>query len=295
MFLSRAEAALGSIDVWVGGLAYTFQLYFDFSGYSDMAIGLACLFGLRLPVNFFSPYRAQNISDFWRMWHATLSRFLRDYVYAPLGGYFCSPRRQRFNLFMTMFAGGIWHGAGWTFVLYGVCHGVYVVAHQLWRIKVSGPLGLLNNPAYKLAAQLLTFLLVALTLILFRADSVASAGVMYSQLLMLDGWSFNPQFVAEFERTNLFRMVAAIAPLLSMQWLVCGLLALALLVCWLLPSTFQLFRDQNVALDQVDCSRPAVCDIRWSPSVFWAWWVAALAVASCLNLSSVSEFLYFQF
>lgn len=121
------------------------------------------------------------------MWHSTLSTFLRDYVYMPLGGFLCSPRRQRFNLFLTMFAGGLWHGAGWTFVLYGICHGLYVVIHQLWRVRVSGPLGLVNRNAYKLVAQLVTFLVVVLTLLLFRSDSVTTAGHHKAALeLLLD-------------------------------------------------------------------------------------------------------------
>ena len=293
--LAGAHGQLGTVDAAVGALSYAFQLYFDFSGYSDMAIGLACMFGLKLPVNFFSPYRARNISDFWRMWHATLSRFLRDYVYMPLGGFLCSPNRQRFNLFTTMFAGGVWHGAGWTFVLYGLCHGMYVVVHQLWRIRVSGPLGLLDKRAYQLAAQALTFAVVVLSLVMFRSDSVSGATYLYSHLLDWRGWNFAPELLAQFDRTNLFRMMAVLAPSLTAQWLICGMLLLAALDCFLLPSTFQLFKQYDIAIDQADSSRPAVCDIRWRPSGYWAGFIALLALASCLNLSAVSEFIYFQF
>jgi alginate O-acetyltransferase complex protein AlgI len=293
--LASAQGELSMIDALTGTFAYAFQLYFDFSGYSDMAIGLACLFGLRLPVNFFSPYRAQNISDFWRMWHATLSRFLRDYVYMPLGGFICSPRRQRFNLFMTMFVGGVWHGAGWTFVMYGICHGAYVVLHQLWRIRVSGPLDLLQSNAYKAAAQAFTFVVVVLTLVLFRSDSVQTAGNMYVHLFGLDGWAFSPQLLVQFERSNLFRIVEIMAPALSAVSLVCGLLVLALLACWVLPSTYQLFERYEVTISQPACGRQAVWDLRWNPDRRWAVFVACLALAACLNLSQVSEFLYFQF
>ena len=111
-------------EAWVGALAYTFQLYFDFSGYSDMAIGLARMFGIRFPMNFNSPYKAANIIDFWRRWHITLSRFLRDYLYIPLGGNRKGPSRRHVNLMATMLLGGLWHGAGWTFVIWGGLHGV---------------------------------------------------------------------------------------------------------------------------------------------------------------------------
>ena len=293
--LAAAQSELSMVDVVAGSMAYALQLYFDFSGYSDMAIGLACLFGVKLPVNFFSPYRAQNISDFWRMWHATLSRFLRDYVYMPLGGFLCSPRRQRFNLFLTMFVGGVWHGAGWTFVLYGICHGFYVVVHQLWRVRVSGPLGLVNRNGYKLLAQALTFLVVVLSLILFRADSVATAGHLYTQLVQPEGWMFNSQLLALIERTNVLRVADAIAPVVPAVALIYGLIVMACLACWLLPSTFQLFRHCDVTIDQVDCSRPAFFSFEWQPNGYWAWIMAVMALTCCLNLSAVSEFLYFQF
>ena len=108
------------LEAWAGTLAYTLQLYFDFSGYSDMAVGLARMFGIRLPINFFSPYKADSIIDFWRRWHMTLSRFLRDYVYIPVGG----NRRRVASIMITMLLGGLWHGAGWTFIAWGGIHGL---------------------------------------------------------------------------------------------------------------------------------------------------------------------------
>ena len=124
---------IGLIDGWGAALSYTFQLYFDFSGYTDMATGLALMFGIRLPVNFLSPYKAASIIDFWRRWHMTLSRFLRDYLYIPLGGNRQGPGRRMANLMLTMILGGLWHGAGWTFVLWGALHGIYLMINTLWR------------------------------------------------------------------------------------------------------------------------------------------------------------------
>ena len=121
---------LTSVEAWTGALGYTFQLYFDFSGYSDMAIGLAALLGFNFPINFRAPYQARNPSDFWGRWHITLSTFLRDYLYIPLGGNRCSPLRVRFNLMVVMLLGGLWHGAAWTFVLWGAYHGLLLVLYQ---------------------------------------------------------------------------------------------------------------------------------------------------------------------
>ena len=136
-----ANAAFGSPDhpslllAWGGVLAYSFQIYFDFSGYSDMAIGLSRLFGIRLPLNFNSPYKSRNIIEFWRRWHMTLSRFLRDYLYFPLGGNRHGPARRYANLMITMLLGGLWHGAGWNFAIWGALHGLFLSVNHLWNTQ----------------------------------------------------------------------------------------------------------------------------------------------------------------
>ncbi len=152
------------LDAWIGTLAYSMQLYFDFSGYSDMAIGLSLLFGVRLPENFDSPYQARNISEFWRRWHMTLSRFLRDYLYIPLGGNRHGEWRRRRNLMLTMVLGGAWHGAGWTFLAWGAMHGLFLVLQQRFG---GGPARWWDRP--------LTFLVVLLAWVPFRAPDLASA------------------------------------------------------------------------------------------------------------------------
>ncbi|MDH5777937.1 MAG: MBOAT family protein, partial [Gammaproteobacteria bacterium] len=125
--------SLSFLEAWKGAFAYTFQLYFDFSGYSDMAIGLALMFGIRLPINFNSPYKATNIIEFWRCWHMTLSRFLRDYIYFPLGGNRHGQIRRYTNLLITMLLGGLWHGAAWTFVFWGFLHGIFLAVNHAWH------------------------------------------------------------------------------------------------------------------------------------------------------------------
>ena len=122
------------VDAWSGALAYTFQIYFDFSAYSDMAIGIALLFGIRLPLNFNSPYRATSIIEFWRRWHMTLSRFIRDYIYIPLGGNRQGPPRRYVELMAAMLIGGLWHGAAWNFVLWGGLHGAYLIVNHLFQL-----------------------------------------------------------------------------------------------------------------------------------------------------------------
>ncbi len=162
---------------WGAAMGYTLQLYFDFSGYSDMAIGLARMFGLRFPLNFDSPYKAVNIVDFWRRWHMTLSRFLREYLYIPLGGNRRGPARRHVNLMATMLLGGLWHGAGWTFVVWGGLHGAFIVVNHLWhglRRTVGLPAGQ-PNVWGRVAGMLVTFLAVVVAWVFFRAKSFAAA------------------------------------------------------------------------------------------------------------------------
>ena len=171
---AASGAAMGATEGWAAAASYALQLYFDFSGYSDMAIGLALMFGLVLPENFDAPYRARSIRDFWRRWHMTLSRFLRDYLYIPLGGNRQGPARQVANVVLTMLLGGLWHGAGWTFVLWGGLHGVALAANGAWaRVGVRMP---------RVLGWALTLLFVVLAWVVFRAPDLGTAGRVYAAM-----------------------------------------------------------------------------------------------------------------
>ncbi|HYM03449.1 MAG TPA: MBOAT family O-acyltransferase [Stellaceae bacterium] len=167
IFAKAAHAAPSVGEAWTGALAFPLQIYFDFSGYSDMAIGLALMLGFVLPVNFDVPYRATSLRDFWRRWHMTLSRFLRDYLYIPLGGNRHGLTRQMAALFATMALGGLWHGAGWTFIVWGTLHGLGLALGVFWRRRLP-PL-----PAWLGWLLLMSFLII--TWIFFRAPSLAAA------------------------------------------------------------------------------------------------------------------------
>ena len=169
---------LNLFEAWATSLSYTFQLYFDFSGYTDMAIGLALLFNIRLPVNFNSPYKATNIQDFWRRWHITLSRFLRDYVYIPLGGNKKGSFRTYNNLMATFVIGGLWHGAGWTFVFWGFLHGLALIIQRLW--------GKLGFKLWTWFAWLITFNFVNIAWVFFRAKEWNDAVKVLSSMFSLD-------------------------------------------------------------------------------------------------------------
>ena len=161
------ENLISTIEAWALSLSYTFQLYFDFSGYADMAIGSALLINIRLPINFNSPYKAINIQDFWRRWHITLSKFLRDYIYIPLGGNRYSFIKKNRNILITFLLGGIWHGAGWTFILWGGLHGIALIILNFWR-KIG-----VKIPTF--FAWLITFNFINITWVFFRAEDFDKA------------------------------------------------------------------------------------------------------------------------
>ncbi len=162
-----ASADLNLIEAWITSLSYTMQLYFDFSGYTDMAIGISLMFNIKLPINFNSPYKATSVQDFWRRWHITLSRFLRDYVYIPLGGNRRGKVRLYSNLMITFLVGGFWHGAGWTFVFWGFLHGAALIVHRVWTQA-----GFVMN---KYLAWFITFNFINVTWVFFRAENINQA------------------------------------------------------------------------------------------------------------------------
>ncbi len=183
----KAET-LNLIEGWATSLSYTFQLYFDFSGYTDMAIGIALLFNIKLPINFNSPYKSISIQDFWRRWHITLSNFLRDYIYIPLGGNRKGEFRTYTNLIITFLLGGLWHGAGWTFVFWGFLHGVALVVHRLWKK--------LNIKVNTLLAWFITFNFINITWVFFRAKEWNDAikvlkAMFFGELVTNDIWLSN--------------------------------------------------------------------------------------------------------
>jgi D-alanyl-lipoteichoic acid acyltransferase DltB (MBOAT superfamily) len=196
-----ATANTGSptfFEAWGGALAFAFQIYFDFSAYSDMALGLAMMIGIRLPMNFNSPYKATSIIDFWRCWHMTLSRFLRDYVYFALGGNRRGRARRYINLMATMLLGGLWHGAAWTFVVWGGLHGAYLMINHGWRswkARRRARADVATSPHAIWGARLLTFVAVVVAWVFFRAESFGAALRVLEGMAGLRGFGIPAAFM----------------------------------------------------------------------------------------------------
>lgn len=304
---AHAGSSLSFFEAWGGALAYTAQLYFDFSGYSDMAIGGARLFGIRLPLNFHSPYKATNIIEFWRRWHMTLSRFLRDYLYIPLGGNRKGKARRYNNLLLTMLIGGLWHGAGWTFVMWGGLHGVYLIINHAWRRVHTTllPQGLLPRPVGKALAWTVTFLAVVVGWVFFRAADFSAAAAMLRGMAGLEGVKIPNAIAARLGALWPHLNSLGIGVFLGggSQFLYTWLwLALLLPIALIMPNTQQIMEHFDPAVDtrassDADELRPsrALLGIRWRPNIPWAVVCGTAAALGVLAMTSISEFLYFQF
>ena len=279
---AAAGAQVTFFEAWTGLLAYTFQIYFDFSGYSDMAVGGALLFGIQLPLNFNSPYQAGSIIEFWRRWHMTLSRFLRDYVYVPLGGNRKGRIRRYVNLLVTMLLGGLWHGAGWTYVIWGALHGFYLLVNHAWHALLSergrDPRRQ-RSKLYRLSSLLLTFLAVSIAWVFFRSDNVASALVILKGMIGLNGIVLPSQFVEWAPALQRLVTPADTVPLLGNGTVigifeVVELLLLSFVLCWCFPPTQQLSLRQQVLVLVVGLP---------------------FTIQAVLFSHAPSEFIYFQF
>jgi len=299
-----SQSQVGFIAAWEATVSYTLQVYFDFSGYSDMAIGLGLLFGVRLPFNFNSPLKATSPIDYWGRWHITLTRFLTAYIYNPLA-LRATRRRVALRLpikrsgvmtpaafaallalptFVTMFVAGAWHGAGYQFMVFGVLHGVYLVANHGWRVlRTREHLDLAPSTASVAACRAATLVAVILAIPFFRAESVSGAWSIVSSMLGVHGLSAG---ASAFERSFVFLIVAVF------------------IASQVLPNTQEVLHDALERVTSPLAKHPGETSISrgrswprivWRPTIWWACALGAVAWYVILHLARPSEFLYFQF
>jgi alginate O-acetyltransferase complex protein AlgI len=283
VFARAASGDLAFHDAWYGALAYALQIYYDFSGYSDMAIGLSTIFRISLPFNFDAPYKSQSIVEFWRRWHISLSRFLRDYLYIPLGGNRRGELLRNANLAATMLLGGLWHGAGWTFVIWGGLHGMYLAINHTWTrlIKHVPMLARFSTTrSYAILALLLTQFCVVVAWVFFRATSFDASIRMLSAMFRVGARNLS-QYTSLVDHSAL------------------ATIGIGYLICLLLPNVNDLFRDVSVGLSIYHNRRTwSLVQLRWEPRTVWALAsVGMLAIGLFVTLISgdLSPFLYFQF
>lgn len=279
---NQALQSPNAFEAWGGALAYAMQIYFDFSGYSDMAIGLSRMFGIRLPANFASPYKAQSIIVFWQTWHMTLSRFLRDYLYVPLGGNRHGDFRRHANLLITMLLGGLWHGAQWTFVFWGGLHGVFLMLNHLWRrMRWGGNTPVATPLLHRVFGQGLTFVVVVIAWVFFRATSWDAAIGMVQGMAGLNGLGAldgNWQLLD----SSLYLWLCILLP-----------------IVWLAPNTQELLCDRDPVIDfsPADALRGNVLwryRHRWFPMFCLTCAIAAIVIV-VIRKSASEDFIYMVF
>ncbi|MDQ8726501.1 MBOAT family O-acyltransferase [Bradyrhizobium sp. LHD-71] len=291
---AAAGQPIGAAAAWGASIAYSLQLFFDFSAYSDMAVGLGLLFNLRLPVNFAAPLRSTSIIDLWRRWHISLSRFLRDFIYVPLGGGKKGGLRQCANLFVTMLIGGLWHGANWTFIAWGAFHGALLTLNHIWRL-LRGPV----RPTMigRSVGWLLTFAAFAVGMTMFRAANIETAGSLLQAMAGFgpgasdvnfnpapDFWFLRQGYVSEeFVRTWFGAHWSISATLLT---------AAALAVMLLVPDTMEL---TNYRENEPHSDWRRSYGLTWTPSAAWCAGAVVLFAVLFARLNQFTEFLYYQF
>ncbi len=276
---ARQGAEIGFYAAWGGAIASTLQIYFDFSAYSDMAIGLGRMFGIRLPVNFNSPYKATSIIEYWSRWHMTLSNFLRNYVYFPLGGGRHGEVRKHVNIFLTMLIAGLWHGAGWTFVIWGGMHGALIVINHCWR-HLRTTIGWREGETrfHRAYWRALLFLFLVFARVFYTGESVDVAFRVLGSMTSFSGGL----------EVHLASVTASARQIL---WLV-----IPLAIAWFAPNTQEIMARFTPAL----VSRKREENVvegwwQWRPTGTWAVATCLLLVVALVHLSRVSPFIYFQF
>lgn len=299
--------AVPFLEAWGGALAYTFQIYFDFSGYCDMAIGAAFMLGIRLPLNFDSPYKATSIIDFWRRWHITLSGFLRDHIYVPLGGNRRGMARQCVNVMVVMVVGGLWHGAGYTFIIWGAIHGGFLALNHLLRQTFRG--GVLPGPAGRAAGWAATMLIVVCGWVFFRAGTLGGAVRMLEGMAGLNGIAAPQQVRTLLQRVPGMPEIqqAIIYQSSGDVMLLAAMLGIMTVIVTRLPNVAELFAAWRPVLRHgKEAAEPAAAAVptgwlagvrRWSfgPGQAVALGLMLFVVARQLLSAAPSEFLYFNF
>jgi alginate O-acetyltransferase complex protein AlgI len=272
-------AVLNIVEAWSGVMSFTLQIYFDLSGYSDIAIGIACLFGFRFPFNFESPYKASSLIEFWHRWHMTMSRFFRDYLYIPLGGNRNGFLKRAGNILIIMLIGGIWHGTGATFIIWGSLHGGLLVINHFWR-QLRNSLGYSiqrKNFIYKISGCVITFITVAVLWVLFRAHSLDVAISIFQSL-----FGFHTSPGAAFNNIKISE---------DRLWFL-------ILIVWFAPNMKEImskyFESENFGEVRHDFMLRRRW-YHWYPNTWWAAFTTVLFVISVLELTQSRQFIYTQF
>ncbi len=304
---AAAGQVLSFSEAWITTTAFGLEIYFDFSAYSDMVIGIGRMINVNLPINFSSPYQSTNIIDFWRRWHITLSRFLRDYLYIPLGGNRVGKFRRYNNLMIVMVLGGLWHGAGWTYLAWGALHGLYLIINHGWRFIYTRSTLLISvatklpNSIRKLCCWGTTYVAVTIAWVFFRAENLTAVKTMLAAMAGQTGFQLPRDAMLQFGHVWHFIFLSGIpnTQTIKLGMATFGVLSIIFIV-FFCPNTQQIMGKYNRALGHEPVRQKLFGYIEnrlvWKPSSAFAIVCALMVVVSILLLKSdQSEFIYFQF
>ena len=297
------------IESWTGSLAYTFQIYFDFSGYSDMAIGLSLMFGIKLPINFNSPYKAKNIINFWKCWHITLSNFLKHYLYFPLGGNKKGDISRFCNILITMILGGLWHGASWNFIFWGGLHGCFIITNHFWITNILNNFNFTKKmkklKIYNFFAITITFICVVIAWIFFRAENFSSALLILKGCFGFAGVSLpssfeilmkeNISFIEIFDKNIFYNGIFINIPDLASvggPFSAIFYLSLSIFLVWGFPNSQEILQYREY---KKNVNLPISKYKKWYPNIFYAI-ISSILFCFCFgSIEKISPFLYYQF
>ena len=315
-FAADQSMSISFIEAWAGVLCYSLQIYFDFSGYSDMAIGLGYMFGIKLPLNFNSPYKSSDIAEFWRRWHITLGIFFKNYVFYPLSLFFTrlslKKKRNKFTNYtlmmiipslLTYILIGVWHGSGINFLLFGAMHALFIIINNIWKrsqgIKIKNFYKKYFLTSYLLSC-FLVFLSFSISLVFFRAPTFDSALIIYKAMLSINNITIPESwflFLQSLINRNLTDLVGINHGPLPFFFGINQIISILLLYlfCILAPNTKSLFHDYFPSITISDEERLEIFKVYWRPNIYWSILICFLFTYTVMNLSNISEFIYFQF
>ncbi len=294
--LAATGEQVNTVDALLAMFGFSFQIYFDFSAYTDMAIGSARLFGIKLPENFRSPYKSRSVIEIWHRWHMTLSRFLRDYLYFPLGGNRNGPVNRYRNLLITMLLGGLWHGAAWTFIIWGGLHGLFLCINHAWRnlVNRAGLQNMVDRMVLQPLFILITFTCWSVAMAVFRAADINAAWAII-RACFIDISAAPASALDQVFDNGFVAQLFAIAEWPDITYaVITSLMVACSVICWLAPNTQQILLKQDPVII-ADNSPLLATRINWQPTVGFALVTALLLSISLLSMSSISSFIYFQF
>lgn len=285
-------------EAWFAAICFTLQLYFDFSGYSDMAIGLAKIFNISFPLNFDSPYTATSIIGFWHKWHITLSNFLKNYIYIPLGGNRHGSHIKYRNILITMLIGGLWHGASWTFIVWGGFHAVCLIINHIWyNFYSSKKIYFIKNNIYQMFSWFITITTVVFAWVLFRAETFKEAIVIYKSMLGLHGISISPSLENIIPRSFLFYHNGFFSNQLFYFLDYLPLIMFALFISLFLPNIKNFLHFHLALQDSYSTTNKNFIKLKWAPSTMTALSMSLMSVwiVLALLMQRKIDFLYFNF